>query len=137
MTVARDDESFAALKLEVGGKAPDVPVDPDRIRQLLWNLFKNAAKASPSGGKIRFDVDSDETHASLSVSDEGEGIDDVTNLFDMFYSGHDHGIGLGLAVVKQIVDSHQGEIHVEQSESGGAKFVVLLPMRSSIRPEAL
>ncbi len=132
VTMARADEKFAGLSISVAGEGK-ASVDASRFRQLIWNLLKNAAEASPSGGAIQLDVQPIEDDLALTVSDEGPAVPEAAraNLFDMFYSGHDHGIGLGLAVVKQIVDGHGGKIRVTSSDTGGARFEVRIPAKGS------
>jgi len=116
---------------EVGPEEPIiVTVDPDRMRQVVWNLVKNAVQASPHRGKVEVRTGRDQARrAFLEVADEGPGIGDAhrERLFDMFYSGRTHGVGLGLAVVKQIVDQHQGHIEIIDRNVGGTCFRVTLP----------
>lgn len=113
---------------------PDDPVrvhaDPDQLRQVLWNLVKNALQFSPSDGLVHVEVGwDDEARPCLSVRDEGPGIsdEDRAHLFDMFYSRRQHGVGLGLALVHQIVEAHGGAITVESRPGEGATFRVHLP----------
>lgn len=115
-------------------RAPDDPVrvtaDHAQIRQVLWNLVKNARQLSPPGGEVRVTVgQDDDSRPTFSVSDDGPGIspEDRERLFEMFYSRRRHGIGLGLALVRQIVDAHRGEITVESEPGRGATFTVHLP----------
>jgi two-component system sensor histidine kinase PilS (NtrC family) len=116
---------------EVGPEEPIiVTVDPDRMRQVVWNLVKNAVQASPHRGKVEVRTGRDQARrAFLEVADEGPGIGDAhrERLFDMFYSGRTHGVGLGLAVVKQIVDQHQGHIEIIDRNVAGTCFRVTLP----------
>lgn len=113
---------------------PDDPVmvtaDHAQIRQVLWNLVKNARQLSPPGAEVRIAVGWDDaSRPSFSVSDDGPGIapEDRPRLFEMFYSRRRHGIGLGLALVRQIVEAHRGEITVESEPGRGATFTVHLP----------
>ncbi len=113
---------------------PDDPVrvtaDPSQIRQVLWNLVKNARQLSPAESEVRISVGWDDaSRPSFSVSDEGPGIapEDRPRLFEMFYTRRRHGIGLGLALARQIVDAHRGEISVESGPGHGATFTVHLP----------
>lgn len=104
--------------------------DPAQLRQVAWNLVKNALQFSPHEGEVRLEVGWDETgRPFLSVRDQGPGIaeEDLQHLFDMFYSKRHHGVGLGLALVRQIVDAHRGEITVESAAGEGATFTVHLP----------
>lgn len=105
--------------------------DPRQLRQVLWNLVKNARQLSPPGSEVRVEVGWDgDARATLSVSDEGPGIaeEDRDRLFDMFFSKRRHGVGLGLALVHQIVEAHGGEIRVTSEPGAGATFTVHLPV---------
>ena len=126
---------------EVGPEEPIiVTVDPDRMRQVVWNLVKNAVQASPHRGKVEVRTGRDQARrAFLEVADEGPGIGDAhrERLFDMFYSGRTHGVGLGLAVVKQIVDQHQGHIEIIDRNVAGTCFRVTLPREEeSVMPSS-
>ncbi|UCH30791.1 MAG: PAS domain-containing protein [Myxococcales bacterium] len=117
-----------------------VAVDPDRMRQVIWNLVKNAVQASPHRGtvEVRTGID-DEGCAYLEIADEGPGIGAAQRerLFDMFYSGRSHGVGLGLALVKQIVDQHKGRIEILDRDGPGTCFRITLPLkRETVRPSA-
>ena len=103
--------------------------DEDQIRQVLWNLLKNAMQASPRGSAVRVAARNGKGTALLEVSDQGRGIDPSqrSKIYDMFYSERTHGAGIGLALVRQIVDAHQGSIEIISEQSRGATFVVSLP----------
>jgi two-component system sensor histidine kinase PilS (NtrC family) len=113
---------------------PEAPVlvhaDPGQLRQLVWNLVKNALQFSPKDAEVEVEVTPDpDGRASLAVTDHGPGIapDVQARLFDMFFSRRQHGVGLGLALVKQIVQAHGGTIEVESTPGEGATFRVRLP----------
>jgi two-component system sensor histidine kinase PilS (NtrC family) len=143
VAVARGEATASnGLRIEVIG--PDEPiiatVDPGRMRQVVWNLVKNAVQASPHRGKVEVRTGRDDAgRAYLEVADEGAGIGAAhrERLFDMFYSGRSHGVGLGLALVKQIVDQHRGRIEIIDRNVAGTCFRVTLPREEeSIRPSA-
>ena len=137
-------EATASNGLRIQETSPDEPVivtvDPDRMRQVIWNLVKNAVQASPHRGTVEVRTGMDENgRAYLEIADEGPGIGTAQRerLFDMFYSGRSHGVGLGLALVKQIVDQHKGTIEILDREGPGTCFRITLPReRSSVRPIA-
>ncbi len=108
-------------------------VDVDQIRQVLWNLLKNAIQASPPGSTIEIKVEGTDDAAVLSVIDQGAGIDPAQRerIFDMFYSERTHGAGIGLALVRQIVEAHGGAIEAQSNPGPGATFSVRLPKRAS------
>ncbi len=141
VAVARG-EATQSNGLFIEERTPDEPiiatVDPDRLRQVVWNLVKNAVQASPHRGTVEVRADHDDSgRPFLEVADQGRGIDDAQRdrLFDMFYSGRSHGVGLGLALVKQIVDQHAGRIEIVDRTGPGTCFRVTLPLeRKSVRP---
>ncbi len=111
--------------------------DPAQMRQVLWNLVRNALQASAAGGVVRVGVGTSgaapHEHVTMWVEDEGAGIDaDAKNrIFDAFYTTRTHGAGIGLAVVKRIIDDHARygvSITVDGAKDGkGARFSVTLP----------
>jgi two-component system sensor histidine kinase PilS (NtrC family) len=105
--------------------------DPDQIRQVLWNLIRNAAQAiEPRGGEIRIATRADGPgDAVLVVEDDGPGIApaDRERIFLPFYSTRSNGSGLGLATVHRIIDAHGGSVTVDSAPGAGARFVVRLP----------
>lgn len=131
--VARQDTTLGSVTIEVESERPTVAhVDPDQVRQLLWNLLKNAIQASPPDQTVTLSLAKTDDALVLSVRDRGPGIpeDERATLFDMFYSKRNHGIGLGLALVKQIVDAHGGSIEVLGHEPG-TEMRVELPSYSN------
>ena len=141
VAVARG-EATLSNGLRILEESPDEPiiatVDPDRMRQVVWNLVKNAVQASPRRGSVEVRTGYDDNGcAFLEIADEGHGIDAAQRerLFDMFYSGRSHGVGLGLALVKQIVEQHSGQIEILDRAGPGSCFRVTLPFeRESARP---
>ena len=118
--------------------APPLPAkvwaDPSRLRQVVANLLANAAKFTPSGGTVSLVVDSDLRRARLEVADNGPGVpeDERERVFERFFRGslgrRAGGSGIGLAVVKDLVEAHGGEVHLESPPVGGSRFVVLIPL---------
>ena len=116
---------------EAGGKAL-AKCDASQMRQVLWNLVRNALQASASGGVVRVACGVSGASVALSVEDDGAGIDDEAKqrIFDAFYTTRAHGAGIGLAVVKRIIDDHAAHgaaITVENGERSGARFRVTFP----------
>jgi two-component system sensor histidine kinase PilS (NtrC family) len=124
----------AAKNVTIECVVPELPViawvDADQVRQVVWNLVKNALQASPPGGTIRVSArGAPEGAAVLEVGDEGQGIDpgQRDKVYNMFYSERTHGAGIGLALVRQIVDSHGGTIEIQSEQNQGATFIVTFP----------
>ena len=119
---------------------PDIgPVsgDPDRLRQVMWNLLSNAVKFTPRGGRVQVRLQRVNPHIEISVSDTGVGIreDFLPHLFERFRQADSTttrahgGLGLGLAIARQIVELHGGTIHASSGGEGkGATFRVELPV---------
>ncbi|HEX5146434.1 MAG TPA: ATP-binding protein [Conexibacter sp.] len=116
------------------------PVDPcvgdrDRLAQVLDNLLSNALKFTPPGGQVVVRLDGDATVARLEVADTGVGIaeEDLPHLFDRFYRARSAnaratpGLGLGLTIVRSIVEGHGGTVAVVSEVGRGTSFTVLLP----------
>jgi signal transduction histidine kinase len=105
-----------------------VSADGAMLRQLLWNLVRNAVQASGAGSVVRVTTREVQGHVEVEVADHGEGLDEQAKerLFDAFYTTRSKGTGIGLAVVRRIVDDHGWTIRVEDTPGGGATFVVEL-----------
>ncbi len=104
-----------------------IKADASQLRQLVWNLVRNAVQVSSAGEKVRVSVEEDgEKGAILSVEDDGPGIDPavIPRLFDPFFTTRSHGSGIGLAVVQRIADEHGFEISVASRKDHGARFAV-------------
>ncbi|HYE13406.1 MAG TPA: ATP-binding protein, partial [Pyrinomonadaceae bacterium] len=122
-----------------GADQPDVHVsgDPDRLQQIVWNLLTNAVKFTPQGGRVAVALTERDGHAEISVSDTGCGIapDFLPYVFDRFRQAdgsttREHGgLGLGLAIVRHLVELHGGTVRAESEGSGsGCVFTVRLPL---------
>jgi two-component system phosphate regulon sensor histidine kinase PhoR len=122
---------------------PPKPVawgDPTAIRQIMTNLIENALKYSPEGSKVRVGVFDLSSETLLEVADEGPGIAaaELGTIFERFKqmessSGRGGGFGLGLYIVKTLVEQHRGTIEVASEPGAGAAFKVRLPKRSADR----
>jgi len=119
--------------------------DPARLQQIVWNLLSNAVKFTQKGGRIQVAVERVQSHVALSVSDNGEGIrpDFLPHIFDRFRQGDQSttrsfgGLGLGLSIVKHLVELHGGTVRAMSEGPGrGTTFVVDLPLRMRRQSEA-
>jgi len=116
--------------------AGEAELDGDRLRQMLWNLLLNAAQAMPEGGIIHLGVVFDERRFQLEVRDEGTGIpeDELSRVFDPFYTTRQGGTGLGLANVDRLARAHGGTVGVRSRVGGGTTFVLDFPRSQSRGP---
>jgi two-component system sensor histidine kinase PilS (NtrC family) len=112
--------------------------DPDQMRQLLWNLLRNAVQASPPGAVVRVRAKQKPSSVVFEIQDEGAGIppDDIERVFEPFFSTKRGGIGMGLAICRQVVVGHRGDITVELVEPTGTLFRVELPTAGIGEPTA-
>ncbi len=114
-----------------------VPLDRSRMRQVIANLLDNAVKYTPPGGLIRIDARRDGADALLSVSDTGIGIpaDELPRIWDRLYRGDksrsERGLGLGLSLVRAIVEAHRGTVSVQSAPDDGSRFELRLPANLS------
>jgi signal transduction histidine kinase len=109
-----------------GEKLLPIVADPGMVRQMLWNLVRNAVQASQAGDVVRVGVYLEGGEVFVEVVDRGVGISDEAKplLFDAFYTTRSQGTGIGLAVVKRIVDDHGWSIDVLDTAPRGATFRV-------------
>ncbi len=134
LQVARGDQAFAEVEIASDVDKPlALNADPAKLRQVLWNLLRNAADAAAAGGKhVTITARDEATRVTVTVADDGAGIgqEHIARIFDPFYTTKSKGTGLGLATCHTIVAEHGGRIDVESEVGKGTKMVVRLP-----RPE--
>jgi len=123
-----------AVRTAFDPEVPPVPMDERLVRQAVVNLAANAAQAMPQGGTLELRVLRDGGAAVLEVEDDGPGIpDDIrARIFEPFFTTKASGTGLGLAVVKRIVDGHGAEIAVRPGAHGGTVFALRFPIASTV-----
>jgi signal transduction histidine kinase len=134
--VARDARASSA-RHEVQLLAPAtlvVPGDAVCLEQALRNLVDNAVKYSPHGGVVTIELSAAGQHARIVVADHGLGVppEQREQIFDRYHQAHadDYvsGLGLGLAVTREIVEGHGGSLTAEFPDQGGSRFVIMLPL---------
>jgi two-component system CheB/CheR fusion protein len=125
------------IRVHVGNQLLLVDGDRLRLQQIAWNLLNNAVKFTPAGGSIDIALNSDSDHAELSVKDTGQGIDPsfLPHVFEMFRQADGSnrrrhgGLGIGLALVRQLVQLHGGTIAADSDgPNQGSRFTVRLPL---------
>ena len=113
--------------------------DPDRLQQVVWNLLTNAIKFTSKDGRVELRIERVRSDVRISVSDTGAGIapSSLDHVFDRFWQADSSitrasgGLGLGLAIVRHLVEVHGGTVRAEsEGEGKGARFTVLLPLRA-------
>ena len=131
------DAKQISLRLEKDVQLPAISADPARLQQIVWNLLSNAVKFTPKGGSIVVALRQLRTELQISVSDTGEGISpeflpQVFNRFsqeDASTTRRHGGLGLGLALVRQLIELHGGTVTVESAGlNKGSTFAVTLPL---------
>ena len=135
----RAAEGGVSVRYEGETKGAHVHCDPDQMRQVLWNLLRNALDVSPPESSVTVRVLKLDGRVRLDVEDAGPGLsaEAKPRIFDAFYSNRAHGAGIGLAVVKRIVDDHAAQgasIEVENLSPRGAAFRVWLRSLDSPAP---
>jgi CheY-like chemotaxis protein len=133
------------LEVEIDDVVP-LLVDPDRLRQVVWNLLSNAAKFTPGGGRIAVRARQRERAVRIEVADTGIGIDPevLPFVFNRFWQADSAatravgGLGLGLAIVRHLVDAHGGVVEADSPGLGhGSTFAVTLPVNVPAAAAAL
>jgi signal transduction histidine kinase len=131
------DARSIRLQAEVENQEVLVSGDPNRLQQVVWNLVSNAIKFTPPGGNVTVRLEQTDSQAEISVADSGKGIsaEFLPFVFDRFRqadstSTRSHGgLGLGLAIVRHLVEMHGGTVHADSPGEGqGAIFTVSLPL---------
>lgn len=131
------DAKEIRLQTILDPRAGPVSGDPNRLQQVVWNLVSNAAKFTPRGGRIQVRLERVNSHIEITVSDTGQGIpaDLLPYVFERFRQGDSSstrihgGLGLGLAIVRHLVELHGGTVHASSPGAGqGTTFTVRLPL---------
>ncbi len=122
------------VRSAIAEELPPFRADRPQVEQVLLNLILNAADAMPMGGTLRLSAAPEEfdgrPHLALSVRDNGQGMspDQIENLFAPFLTYKESGTGIGLAIVKKIMENHQGKVQVESKVGQGTRFKLLFPV---------
>lgn len=145
--VASIENAIETVRIEAEGKEIDIAVfapedmlfvqaDPVRLEQIIWNLLNNSVKFTPRGGRITVRLEEEADEIVLTVSDNGQGVDSsfLPHIFEIFRqadagtSRSQSGMGIGLAVVQQLVELHGGSVSADSAGKGkGATFTIRLP----------
>jgi signal transduction histidine kinase/ActR/RegA family two-component response regulator len=135
------DAKEIRLQVILDPLARPVRGDPNRLQQIFWNLLTNAVKFTPKGGRVSVSLERVNSHLELNVADNGEGIEPefLPHVFDRFRQADSSmerrhgGLGLGLSIVKQLVELHGGTILARSAGRGkGSTFSISLPLMASL-----
>jgi signal transduction histidine kinase len=131
MLSAQSQKAGVEIKL-IGQKTLWANCDKEQITQVFLNLMINAMQFAQMNGKVEVNLYSKNNQAWIEIADNGPGIlpEFQERVFDPFFSKRTGGIGLGLAVVRQIIEAHHGSIHAKNSHLGGALFTIRLPIKN-------
>jgi two-component system sensor histidine kinase HydH len=129
----RQDADLKNIKVELKTEKnlPDVMIDPDRFTQCLLNLYLNGIQSMTTGGELTVISQSvEDQHVEIIVSDSGAGIplEDLTHIFDPYFTTKPTGTGLGLAIVHKLVEAHEGKMSVHSGPNKGTIFTIQIPI---------
>ena len=132
------DFANKGIKISLQGQIEKITADKDKISQVLINLVSNAFKYTPQGGTVEVKTTGSSNETEIRIRDTGMGIphEDLPHIFERFYRADKSrnrmtgGSGIGLAIVKSIVDAHKGNIMVQSEINKGSEFIVTLPKQA-------
>ena len=132
------------LRMALDSHLGPISGDPDRLRQIIWNLLTNAIKFTPEGGRVEIGLERTDSHVDVTISDTGQGIapEFLPHVFERFSQSDSSstrrhgGLGLGLSIVRQLVELHGGTVTATSPGAGGVgtTFKVIFPL-VNVRPE--
>jgi len=126
----------SGVDVSVDTQSDVIEADRVQITEVLVNLVTNAYQAMPEGGSVTVAARATNGSASLVVADSGPGVapDAAARLFEPFFTTKANGTGLGLAIVRRLVESHGGDVSLDNGDPGGARFTVRVPVSQGSRP---
>lgn len=125
------------LSIQVQDELPEVYLDESQLHQVMINLAKNGLEAMPEGGQLEMGAREADGSVEMYVTDTGEGISEehIEQIFDTFFTTKRNGTGLGLALTRNIIQEHGGELYVRSAPGEGSTFVMSLPIPAENRFE--
>ncbi len=117
------------VELECPDDVPKVQLDPAQIKQAFFNIIRNAIQAMTNGGLLKISLTSSDHFVAIAFKDSGPGIapEDLSHIFEPYYSTKPDGSGLGLIIVQRIVRDHGGQLEVDSEPRMGTTFTIILP----------
>jgi two-component system, NtrC family, sensor histidine kinase HydH len=133
LLAAQADKKSIKIKLALDARHSQIEVDAEQMTQVLLNLVLNALQILPDHGQVEISTHEHAGKLVVEIADDGPGIpaDELARVFDPFFTKREGGVGLGLAVVQQIIAAHGGEISAAKSPLGGALFTITLPIKDN------
>lgn len=133
MLAAQTDKKQVAVSESLRASHPVIECDEEQMTQVLLNLLMNGLQILDRGGRIEVASHDDDREFCIDIADNGPGIDPAerARIFEAFFFKREGGVGLGLAIVQQIVMSHGGDIEAMESKLGGALFRIRLPRKQA------
>ncbi|MFN2366248.1 MAG: ATP-binding protein, partial [Desulfurivibrionaceae bacterium] len=132
------EQEAAAKKIEIqlnlASDSVQADVDPDRLTQCFLNLFLNALQAMEGGGRLSVSSSTAQNgNVVIDIRDSGSGIspEDVSKIFDPYFTTKPKGTGLGLAIVHKIIEAHEGQVRVRSTSGHGTVFSISLPLETA------
>jgi two-component system sensor histidine kinase HydH len=129
-----------AIETALAPQIGEIPLDADRMSQVLLNLCLNAIAAMEAGGTLRVSLGwRDGRTVRIEIADTGSGIraEDLPRVFDPYFTTKPSGTGLGLPIVQKVVEAHGGEVTLASEPGKGTTVTVLLPASNGIKPQSL
>ncbi|MFH1155038.1 MAG: ATP-binding protein [Pseudomonadota bacterium] len=128
---AEIQENNITVQTHFNGTIPEIAADGTMLYQAFLNILLNAFQAMPQGGTFDITVVRDDTRVRIRFDDSGKGIseDNIKKIWNPFFTTKEMGTGLGLGLVKNIIDAHSGDIEISNRESGGVRVDILLPVK--------
>jgi signal transduction histidine kinase len=131
LLAAQADKKSITIGLHLAEHPNIADCDTEQMTQVLLNLILNALQIVPNGGMVSITCRENNGEIIIEIADNGPGIppEEQNRVFDPFFTKREGGVGLGLAVVQQIIKAHGGEIRADKSTLGGALFIITLPSK--------
>ncbi len=122
-----------AIESQYEPSLPELDLDAAQVQQALLNIVLNGVQAMPGGGRLSISVTRRYDDIGIEVRDEGTGVapENRSRIFDPFFTTKDGGTGLGMAIARNLIQAHGGDIRLTDTEGQGATFLISLPMRST------
>lgn len=129
ITYELEEQDISVSKM-FGDNLPQIEADKEQLKQVFLNVILNSIQAMPEGGKITIKTSCEDGYINISIKDTGKGIPDNVRhrLFEPFFTTRPEGLGLGLCIMKRIIDNHKGDIKIDSEFGKWTMVIVKLPV---------